>query len=291
MPQYRLEHYFAPKQAPPTPSGRSFLDLPHSVRKLVYTFAGLQGLVVDVNYSNLKLYPKHTYPTTDDCRKLDTVGWYKLHKLDVADVEEVWEISDSREDVKEYGRSIWDREWGVLQSMLLVSRQIHKEVEAFVYSTGVLRVCMGQPLGLKRFWRLGDHAVEVLGALTVRLDVEKAMVEKSGWKQVGDAGMPSMYLDFSKKWGKAILKSWIRVLERLTRIIQPGQLSLRVVFRAKTMSDARAVIESMLQLPLLKDCGICAELEGQGLWWRAKLVSTVHLVSRMIPFNLLTSYS
>ncbi|KAF2833161.1 hypothetical protein CC86DRAFT_5754 [Ophiobolus disseminans] len=263
MPQRRLEHYFVPSRAPAVPSGLSFLDLPHSVRKLIYIYAGLDGLFDDLNYSNLKVYPKGAYPRTDYCRRLDSRSRYDLKKLDVAGPDEVWEMNDDSEDVKTYGKSLWGGAYGVAQSMLLVSRQIHQEVEAFVYAGAVFRVCLGQPLESRRLRRMSDHALSNLGALTIRLDVPQSIVENDGW----EVHTPPKHLDFSKKWGRQVLKTWSSTLERLAVSIKPGRLRLRVVFRAKTIDDARAVVEPLLRLPLLKDCGICVDLEGQSCWW------------------------
>ena len=271
MPQRRLEHYFVPSRAPFIPSGCSFLDLPYSVRKLVYKYAKLDGLFIDLNYTNLKVYPKGTYPETRNCRKLDSEGWYELEKLDVAEMDEIWEISDTEEYASSYGKSLWGNAYSLQQSLLLASKQIHQEVEAFIYAGAVIRVCLGQPLGFTRLWRLSDNALSNLGSLTVRLDVPKTAVENDAWV---DSATPPDYIDLSTKWGKIILKSWTSTLERLIRSVRPGQLRLRVIFCAKTMDDARAVIEPMMRLPLLKDCGICAELCGQICWWKLDAVSS-----------------
>jgi hypothetical protein len=264
MRQRRLEYYFISSKAPFIPSGRSFLHLPYSVRKLVYEFAELDQIFVDLNYSNLKIYPEGAYPETRDCRKLDTKGWYDLKKLDVPGSDEVWETNNEAVRIEDYGTSLWGRTCGSHQSMLLVSKQIHQEVEAFTYAGAVFRVCLGQPLGFTRLWRMNDHALSNLGSLTIRLDVPQTEVCNDGW---ADPHPPSRYLDFSTTWGRSVLKDWISTLSRLNQSIQAGTLRLRVIFCAKTMDDARAIVEPMIQLPQLKDCGICAELYGQSCWW------------------------
>jgi hypothetical protein len=179
-------------------------------------------------------------------------------------LNEVWEINEA-EDIKSYGSSPWGRGYGVHQSMLLVSKQIHKEVEAFTYAGAVFRVCLGQPLGFTRLWPISDNALSNLGSLTIRLDDPKTVVLSDGWV---DSDSPSTYLDFSTKWGESILKNWISTLHWFVRSVKSGKLRLHVVFCAKTMDDARAIIEPMIQLPQLKDCGICAELYDQSCWIR-----------------------
>jgi hypothetical protein len=267
MPQRRLDYYFVPSNPPFVPLRCSFIDLPLPVRKLIYSYAGLDQTFVDLNYTNLKVYPRGTYPDTRDCRKLDTKGWYELQKLDV-DSEDVWEITDNSESLRQYGKSLWGNVYGQCQSMLLVSKQLHQEVEAFIYSGAVFRVCMGQPLALTRLLRMSNNALSKLSSLTIRLDVPRSIVWDDGWAY---SPTPPEHIDLSTWQGRTILKSWTSIMDRLAQLITPGQLRLRVIFRAKTMDDAKTLIEPMMQLPLLKDCGVCAEICGQSCWW--KLVS------------------
>ncbi|KAH7390653.1 hypothetical protein BKA66DRAFT_41298 [Pyrenochaeta sp. MPI-SDFR-AT-0127] len=267
MPQHRLEYYFS-SRAPLIPSGCSFLDLPHSVRKLVYKYAELDKIFIDLNYSNLKVYANGTYPETQDCRKLDANGPYELKKLDVTELDEVWEIDDDAEDIQHYGTSVWGNVYGLHQSMLLTSKQIHREVEAFTYAGAVFRVCLGQPLGFARLWRMSDNALCNLGSLTIRLDTPKTVVWDDAWPRLPT---PPACIDLSTACGRIVLKRWKLTLEGLVRSIRPGQLRLRVIFYAKTMGDATAIIEPMMQLPRLKDCGICAEICGQTCWWRPRV--------------------
>ena len=273
MPQHRLEHWFTPSRALFIPSGLSFLDLPYSVRSLVYRYAGLDDQLVDLNYSNLKVYQRGKYPETDDCRKLDLGDWSPLRKVDVAARDEVWEIDDDGV-VQEYGRDVWGNGWGVYQSMLLVSRQLHQEVEAFTCARAVFRVCLGQPMKFTRLWRMSDHALSNLGSLTIRLDAPKNVVDGNGW---GETASPPTYLGFSTMLGKSIVKTWVATVDHLARTLRPGQLRLRVIFCAKTLGDARAIVVPMARLPRLKDCGICVELQGQTCWWKPNTVGYTFL--------------
>lgn len=239
---------------------------------MVYKHAGLSSMFVDLNYTNLKVYSKGTWPDTLFCRKLDPVGEYHLEKLEVIDANDIWETADEAECIRNIGRGIWGVKYGVLQSLLLVSRQIHKEVEAFTYASAVFRVCMGQPLGLQGLWRMSDFALSNLCSLTVRLDLPKDNVQTSGWNE------PLQYLsvvDSSTREGKAIVRDWTNTMIRLSSIVRPQQLRLRVIFRARKIDDAQAIIKPMLRLPRLKDCGICAELEGSRRWWTVKLVNMI----------------
>lgn len=268
MSQRRLTHYFNPSRDSFIPSRCSFLDLPNSVRNLIYEFAGLDDLFVDLNYTNLKVFPEDSYPETLDCRKLiDGNGCYKLRKIGAAELNEVWEINDSEWNIKSYGRSVWGNGYGLHQSMLLVSKQIHQEVETFTYAGAVFRVCLGQPLGFTRLWRMSDLAVSNMGSLTIRLDIPNTVVRIHAWMHIGnrltDTYTPPKHIDLSTKCGRKVMQNWTTTLERLARSLRPGQLRLRVIFRAKTKDDARAVIEPMMQLPLLKECAICVELYGE----------------------------
>jgi hypothetical protein len=263
MTQHRLQHYFVSSRAPIIPAGRSFLDLPQRVRNLVYEYAGLDDLYVDLNYSNLKVYAPGTYPETRDCSKLIEPGKYDLKKLDVAEADEIWEVNNETRVHRSYDTSFWGRAYGLHQSMLVVSKQVHREVEAITYANAIFWVCLGQPLGFTRLLRMSDHALSNLRMLTVRLDKPKT----ASWVSSEISPMPPRYIDTSVQWGKNILKAWALLLERLSRSSRPGQLRLRVIFCAKTMDDARAIIEPMSRLPLLKDCGICAEVLRQSCWW------------------------
>jgi hypothetical protein len=238
--------------------------MPLPVRKLIYRYAELDHIFVDLNYTNLKVYARGAYPETRDCRKLDTQGWYELQMLDVIESEDVWEISSDSKCLQEYGKSLWGNVYGSCQSMLLVSKQLHQEVEAFIYSRGVFRVCMGQPLALTRLLRTSDNALSNLGSLTIRLDVPKTVVWNDGW---GNSPEPTEHIDVSTRQGKMILKNWASILGRLAQLITPGQLRLRVIFRAKTMDDASRLVDPMMQLPQLKACCVCAEIHGQSCWW------------------------
>lgn len=176
MRQRRLEHSFYTPKTVHRPSGCSFLHLPYAVRKHIYELAGIGQAHVDLNYTNLKVYPKGAYPETQDCRKLDGKCIYHLRKIDVDAQVEVWEINNEASDVKTYGRSVWGGKYGKRQSLLLASKKIHQEVEAFIYADAKFRVCLGHPLGFTRLWRLSDNALSHLGSLTIRLDAPRTVV-------------------------------------------------------------------------------------------------------------------
>lgn len=264
MPQHRLEHYFTAVSPSFVNSGRSFLDLPHHVRRLVYEYVAWERDVVDLNYDNLVVYPSGQYPETLGCRKLVYSSFCGLRRNDtIVCQEEVWEMAPEQAE-QDYGWSIWRRPWGGLQSMLLVSKAIHEEIEAYTYSVAVFRVCLGQPLGLLRLWRMSENALSHLQMLTIRLDRPTSEVTDDGW---WDTPHPPSHIDTSKKLGREIVRNWVRTLDLLARTITPANLRLNLIFRARTMDDARAILEPMGELPLLRDCGICGELYGQSCFW------------------------
>lgn len=270
MPQHRLEHYFASSKAPFVSSGLSFLTLPLNVRRLVYEYVATDYELVDLNYANLVVYPFGQNPETRGCRKLEADLNYKLKRSeDAVCQEEVWEMNPEW-DEENYGSSIWNRPWGAVQAMLLVSKDIHREMEAYVYSATVFRICLGKPLGLSRLWRMSENALSHLQTLTIRLDQPMSETSDDGWE---NEARPPSHIDISKKSGKQIVRSWMRTLELLARTLTPHTLSLNLIFRAQTMDDARGILEPMECLPLLKDLGICAELYEQGLFWKQKKVS------------------
>lgn len=261
MPQHRLQHCFTSSRARPVPTSGNFLDLPLAVRHLVYSYAGLNGLFIDLNYTNVKVYTKGTYPDTLFCRKLDAESDcdHTLRKLDAIGPGEVWELVHDPDDGEKCGKDVWGRKYGVLQSLLLVSIQIHREVEVFVYSDAVFRVCMSQPLGLGRLWRMSSSALSVLSSLTVRLDLPKNVIESGRWAKQSEQ---LDWIDCKTREGKTILKEWVLIVEKLAKAIRPEQLRLRIIFRAKTIEVVKTIIEPMIQLPRLKDCGIYVETLG-----------------------------
>lgn len=265
MPQHRLEYYFTRTSPAFIPSGRGFLDLPRPIRDLIYDYSSLDNHFVDLNYSNLKVYARGMYPDTVDCIKLiPDEDWSDMRKVDVSDSDHIWEFCEDF-DCGAIKFSAWNRPYGLHQSLLLVSKGVHEEVEALIYARATFRVCLGQPLGFKRLWHMSNAALFNLTSLTIRLDAPKSIVESSAW---GDDLCPPVHINLSLKWGKVILKEWTSVLGRLARCIKPGRLSLCVIFRAKTMEDARTILHPVAQLPPLNDCAICVDLHGQDFWWQ-----------------------
>ena len=113
MRQRRLEGYFISSKAPLTPSRCGFPHLPRSVRELIYGYAGLNRIFVDLNYSNLKIYPRGAYPETTDYRTLDTRGCYNLKKIDVVELDEAQEAGNEAVYNPNYGVPLWGRVYGV----------------------------------------------------------------------------------------------------------------------------------------------------------------------------------
>lgn len=273
-----MEQDLAPARPLCSTTGLTFLSLPHHVRESIYAYLSLSPDLIDLNYTNLKVYPKGAYPETLRCRRLGPYEPYILKKVETATTEEAWELGSETEEGEEetYGEPCLGRAWGVQQSMLLVSKQVHGEVEAWIYANSVIRVCPGQPLGLSRFMSMSENAIAHMGALTIRLDKSTDAVYQNKWDNCPE--LPQR-IDLSCAWGREVLCKWREVIEKLCRSVKPGQLRLRVVLAAKTMANAETLLDPMMALPLLKDCGICLNMDGPPTWWKIHTVrQRTHLV-------------
>ncbi|KAH7381236.1 hypothetical protein DE146DRAFT_279556 [Phaeosphaeria sp. MPI-PUGE-AT-0046c] len=268
MPQFRLEHYFTASRPPCIQSGRSFLDLPPHVRRLVYEYAELGSQFIDLNYTNLLVYPHGEYPETRGCCKVQPFESYsELRKLDVVGWEELWEMDVNSLEQNSVSKSIWNKPWGGVQAMNLVCRDVHREVETYIHSTSIFRVCLGQPLGFSRLERMSETALSHLTKLTIRLDQTRYEVQDDPW-----GPNPPEHIDLSKRWSKKILRDWMRKLDLLVRTLRPQTLRLNVIFRARALRDAKAILEPLVRLPLLRGCGICVDLYGQNRFWKKEVL-------------------
>lgn len=279
MTQHRLEHYFAPSRIPSKPSGANILDLPYSVRQRIYEYAKLDGMIVDLNYSNLTVYPRGEYPETVGCRKMSATDWYNVQRVDVVGRDEVWETCEefAPGDFETCGHLPGTRPYGRHQSMLLVCKDIHKEVGSFTYRKNVFRVALGRPLGFTRLWRMSDYAISNLHSLSICLEPSKDICNDFVLDAMYYRPYPPTPVDLSTRDGQWVLKNWIMLLDRLKRLARPSQLSLYLIFRAKTIDDVKSIIDPMFQLPTLGHCGISVDMYDQSFWWLSKSVG--HILS------------
>lgn len=273
MHQTQLDQFLTPKRSPFVPSGLNFLHLPYPVRRLVYYYTEITDNLIDLNFSHLKYYSKGTYPDTLYQHHCSYETWWALRKVDADELDDVWELDDEYDEGCRRGFQCL-RLWNTASSLLLTSREINEEVENLLYGENTFRVCRGNPLGFRRLWRMSDRALAALSSLTVRLDVPQDFVDGDGWLEYPLLPTP---LDLKSRYGKLVLKDWNTLIKNLARVGRLRHLRLYVVFRAVDMDVVKAVIESMMTLPILKDCGIWVQL-GRGKE-RSKPVSVDNLLA------------
>lgn len=264
MRQPRLEQYFKTPAAPAPDPGLSFLDFPHNVRKLIYEHVGITDRTIDLNFANLFVYRRNEYPSSVFSYK--NPCWHvhaPVRRLRDEEIqfgqEEVWEEDIDENDMDIGYTPCCDDNY----ALLLVSKFIHAELLPLVYSSNDFTVRQGNPNGLTRLRNMGKTAMAALTSLTIRLDSPQdyACFCKD---DLQDEDLPSP-IDIIHAGGlrcadiakdRLIMEGFKEVISRLAASIKPDTLSLYLVFRTKNVETLRAVLETMSQLPLLKECGI-----------------------------------
>jgi hypothetical protein len=270
MRQTRVENFFAYSRPPkPPPTGRSFLDLPLAVRKQVYVYAQVTDHEFDLNFANLEFWAKRKYP--DQFYRTHLFCYHNgstVFKLrDVSDGN-IWELGkdDPEYDVNDY--SEYECCINHIFNLLMTCKQVHKEVEELAYGANLFQICRGNPYGFERFWNLSHNAVAALTTLTVRLEKSRTRVRTDSF--MSDSAIPSP-IDLTLPLGRRILQDWKALLARLVQLSRPNALRLQLIFCAANIESAKALLEPMKYLPLLKNCSIWGSL-GQ-----KKGVSILHV--------------
>jgi hypothetical protein len=240
----------------------TFYDLPLKARNLIYKYLDLTGYTVDLNYTELYVYPQNEYP--DDSRA-DIVE--SLHSgsiitrcEDYRTLEEYWEWS--YDEAGSY-RSSYNHKNDGCEKWDFVAETTHDyygskleapEIFRTIYRSNHFRICRGSPGGFTPFFQLPTDALCELGTLTVRLDGEpQETIELNGdWNRLRQLAP----LKLHSRYGKTAIKEWGRLIQRLMECVRPNHLTLYLIVNVPDIKTAEAVLKPLDQLPTLQNCGI-----------------------------------
>lgn len=231
MRQTRLESYFqVPPSHPPRP-GASFLDLPYSVRRQVYKYAGLIGITINLNFANLIVYPRKAYPDRTFCLR------FRCHHERWTLKRITHEVNAPEDDEWKLTRYSQDRPWkrncndcNVSYNLMFISKHISAEVIDLVYSKNNFTVRQGHPYSLKRLKLMGGSGLASLTSLTIRLD----WANKYAWGVTDDDVFDEIPgpISISCKYRYNIFLDFQALIKKLSRSIRPQALKLYLIFCA-----------------------------------------------------------
>ena len=240
----------------------TFYDLPLKARNLVYKYLDLTGYTVDLNYTELYVYPQNEYPDdsrADTIESLDS-GSIITRCEDYRTLEEYWEWSYDESRI--YSSSNKHKNDGCEKADFVAetvndyygSKAEAPEIFMTIYKSNHFRICRGSPGGFAPFFRLPTDALCELGTLTVRLDGEPQETIKidGDWSRLEQLAP----LKLHSRYGKTALKEWGRLIQRLTECVRPSHLTLYLIVNVPDIKTAEAVLKPLEQLPTLKNCGI-----------------------------------
>ncbi|KAF2678817.1 hypothetical protein K458DRAFT_408523 [Lentithecium fluviatile CBS 122367] len=264
MRQSRLESYLdVPPHAtrePPQPD-LGLLELPPAVRRRIYKHAGLAGNTIDLNFSNLLIYPYQQYPDS-----AFAVRSRCAHNVDFPIVQrrddtaplgagEYWEVEEEGDAHQGEAEGLRLEPCDICsdgRGLLFVCKKISEEVVPFVYSNSTFTVRQRAPHGLRRLNLVGKQGLAALSSLTMKLDA-------------GD-GQLRVDTEYSEEWPpqpldlnnslRVTMKEYEAVIEHLSNQIRPRSLSLHLIFRVSSFDTIHKVLHPLYQLSPLKECGI-----------------------------------
>lgn len=259
MRQQRIENYFSLSKSShrwPLPRSNlknriSFLDLPVSVRKRVYSAVGLisspqqQWRRVTMNSASITeracQFEPESSPLPSDCPKC-------FGRLD----ESLWKNSCNCDPFP--------------LALFTICRAISDEVTYLFYSQTRFEIAYTSPGKLSALEQLGPKAISCLRDLTIRLNVSFCP-NGPACKDVSHAGYchPScrnVGHDVPLGWfpksrdDKILLLSFRRLCGRLREHLQPGRLKLTFYCESRDHSLAADILASLMMLPVLRTCSI-----------------------------------
>lgn len=238
MRQSRLESYFKVPARLPPPSCLSLPDLPLSVRRLIYEYAGLAGKTIDLNFSNLLIYPKNQYPDStfavrSRCVHVCIPVIRQWDETAPVGENEYWEADNEEEALNGDAQLLrMDHCAGCSdgRGLLFVCKKISQEVVSFIYSNNVFTVRQGSPHGLKRVGSMGKHGMAALASLTIKLDTN----DERSYFDSGDLheSLPSP-LHLNDKIMRSVVREHKTIIERLAKHIKPSLSIWEEIFRLR----------------------------------------------------------
>jgi hypothetical protein len=253
MPQAAINSYFLPRQ--PRPNTTSlFLTPPRLLREKIYIMANLgPDRLIDLNYwAQHRWCPSSNSPDEPN-RHVDVHLWCQ----------------------REYEERNPPNPLPV--SLLLVCKVVSQEAQDILYRTNCFAISQRDPGGLRGLERLGRRAIRNLQTLLIHITPCTCLTPHCTKYQrqlphtVGsftDMALEGCFTTFPKQFhdrqlsntsrtDRRILQQWERICHRLAEHLVPDQLALYIIGHVENTPVAEQVIQPLLLLPGLRDCGIC----------------------------------
>lgn len=238
------------------------LDLPLSVRRLIYDYAGLAGQTIDLNISNLLVYPYQQYPDSTHAVRLRCAR-PELNLIRNRDVtaptgeEEYWELKSNERSTSEeqYRLLSTHRCSGCVdgRSLIFTCKEIAYEVVPFVYANNNFIVRQDAPHGLKRVNMMGPEAIQALKSLTMKLDLLEERV------QVATHSADKLHLQplhLYERSSRSNFDEYTAAIKHLSENMRTGRSIVNLIFRVACCRMLDDVLLCLFQLPRLMYCGL-----------------------------------
>ncbi|PVI00475.1 hypothetical protein DM02DRAFT_614360 [Periconia macrospinosa] len=238
MPQATIDHYF-PRSRLRSNTFSPFLALPPSVRAKIYIMADL-----------------------GPDRFLDLNCWAQQRRPSVASLED--EPNADEEPNPSDPLPV---------SLLRVCKIVSQEAQNILYERNCFAISQRNPGGLRALQHLSGHAIKSLRTLIVHITpcacLTPHCINEPHHPHTIESFRDLAFSDCLSSWrhdrplsdisrtDKRILEDWEKVCRRLSEQIMPGRLALYVICHVKNTKVAKKITQSLLQLPTLRDCGIC----------------------------------
>ncbi|KAF2737673.1 hypothetical protein EJ04DRAFT_574410 [Polyplosphaeria fusca] len=253
MRQPRIRDYFNSSSKQSTPPRASFLHLPYPIRRKIYDYTNPVGNLIDLNYTNLKVYPRDCYPDKfwTCCRTCSHFD-YSVRSIEI-DGTFVWEA-----DYDEDACSMSWTECACVQppfSLVFTSKQISREVLDLIYRGNAWRVSQAGPNGLRGLYTIPSTSLSKIKSLSIRLGED--VVFQHDPYPYKHPNIPAP-ISIGTKVGRDAVAQWDVLVKRLAHAMEPEQLELSLTFVTIDLDSARAILKPMEQLLPLAECGIWA---------------------------------
>ncbi|USP79292.1 hypothetical protein yc1106_06566 [Curvularia clavata] len=259
MYQTRLESFFQASSPSPLDGTRiGLLHLPSSVRNRIYEYAGPFDEIIDLNFSNLLIYPYKHYPdrlfsARIRCAHMGGKVLRGCNETALLGEEVYWEYAQqppNNEAVAASGAVSLCAMCSDGRSLLFVCKKISEEVLPLFYANNLFTVRQGAPYGLKRLSMMGSLGLTYMKSLTITLGTEDSLV------RLGEMFILPTPLRSNHKSSRASLAAYKAVVKHLAEHVTPNRCELYLAFRIATFNLLDEVLLPLFQLPTLKHCGL-----------------------------------
>jgi len=241
MSQQRITLFFPciSKRKTSSNSRSHFLELPPDIRLRIYHQAGLvSGKMIHLNNWTLS---KCGYNSQGVYREFDPRRWDPWVDAQLA------------------------RSTALPTTLLAVCWPVYDELRAVLYGENRFIISRKLSRGLRALERMSDAALREMAFLTVRVNVSscESFCCEGRSSSCGNGHLPcpnpinhDAVLNHLSNPDQLAITQWQRICAQLARSIQPGKLALYIICDCADITTAQMVVEPLLSLPTLQDCGI-----------------------------------